>query len=111
MSNAIFFIVLGLIYVLLKVYLEKRLAPMDSLGDEYDLSDLAFSTGQSVYDVFKVAAVTWNVTVEKSDDDFKKYLTQGHIPHYVRDYLRRQTKPGDRTLQKLVFSGGRPPYL
>jgi hypothetical protein len=29
----------------------------------------------------------------------------------VRDYLRRQLKPGDRTYQKLIFSGGRPPYL
>lgn len=111
MTNAIFFIVLGLIYVLLKVYLEKRLAPMDSLGDDYDLSDLAFSTGKSVYDVFKTAAGTWNVAVEKCEDDFRKYLTQGHIPHYVRDYLRRQVKPGDRTHQKLVFSGGRPPCL
>ncbi|MFZ1202613.1 MAG: hypothetical protein WAO07_20795 [Desulfobacterales bacterium] len=111
MTNALIFFIIGLIYALLKVFLEKRLAPMDSRGEEYDLSDLAFSTGRSVYDVFKAAAVTWNVAVEKSEDDFKKYLTQGHIPHYVRDYLRRQIKPGDRTHQKLIFSGGRPPYL
>ena len=111
MTNTILFIVIGLIYVILKIYLEKRLAPLDAVGDERELSDVAFASGNSVYEVFKTAGSTWNLPAEKSEDDFKKYLQRGAIPHYVRDYLRRQLKPGDRTYQKLIFSGGRPPYL
>ena len=111
MFNTILFIVIGLIYVGLKIYLEKRLAPLDAVGDERELSDLAFANGNSVYEVFKTAGATWSLPAEKSEDDFKKYLQRGAIPHYVRDYLRRQLKPGDRTYQKLIFSGGRPPYL
>jgi hypothetical protein len=111
MTNTILFIVIGLIYVVLKIYLEKRLAPLDAIGDERELSDVAFANGNSVYEVFKTAGSIWNLPAEKSEDDFKKYLQRGAIPHYVRDYLRRQLKPGDRTYQKLIFSGGRPPYL
>ena len=111
MTNTIWFIVISLIYVILKIYLEKRLAPLDAIGDERELSDVAFANGNSVYEVFKTAGSIWNLPAEKSEDDFKKYLQRGTIPHYVRDYLRRQLKPGDRTYQKLIFSGGRPPYL
>jgi hypothetical protein len=111
MFNTILFIVIGLIYVGLKIYLEKRLAPLDAVGEERELSDVAFASGNSVYEVFKTAGSTWNLPAEKSEDDFKKYLQRGAIPHYVRDYLRRQLKPSDRTYQKLIFSGGRPPYL
>jgi hypothetical protein len=111
MSNTILFIVIGLIYVILKIYLEKRLAPLDAVGDERELSDVAFASGNSVYEVFKTAGSNWNLPAEKSEDDFKKYLQRGAIPHYVRDYLRRQLKPGDRTYHELIFSGGRPPCL
>jgi hypothetical protein len=111
MSNTILFIVIGLTYVVLKIYLEKRLAPLDAVGDERELSDLAFANGNSVYEVFKTAGSIWNLPAEKPEDDFKIYLQRGTIPHYVRDYLRRQVKPGDRTYQELIFSGGRPPYL
>ena len=111
MFNTLLFIVIGLIYVVLKIYLEKRLAPFDAVGEECELSDLAFTNGNSVYEVFKTAGSTWNLPAEKCEDDFTIYLQRGAIPHYVRDYLRRQLKPGDRTYQKLIFSGGRPPYL
>ena len=111
MNNAILFIVIGLIYVVLKIYLEKRLAPLDAIGEERELSDLAFANGNSVYEVFQAAGSTWNLPAEKSEDDFKNYLQRGAIPHYVRDHLRRQLKTSDRTYQKLIFSGGRPPYL
>ena len=111
MFNTILFIIIGLIYVVLKIYLENRLAPLDAVGEESELADLAFANGNSVYEVFKTAGSNWNLPVEKSEDDFKNYLQRGVIPHYVRDYLRRQLKPGDRTYQKLIFSGGRPPYL
>ena len=111
MSNTVLFIVIGLTYVVLKIYLEKRLAPIDAVGEERELSDLAFSNGNSVYEVFKIAGTTWNLPDEKCEEDFKNYLQRGVVPHYVRDYLRRQLKSDDRTYQKLIFSGGRPPYL
>ena len=65
MFNTILFIVIGLIYVVLKIYLEKRLAPLDAIGEERELSDLAFANGNSVYEVFKTAGSTWNLPAEK----------------------------------------------
>jgi hypothetical protein len=111
MADALVFIVIGLIYAVIKVYLEKRLAPLDAAGDECELSDVAFSSGNSVYEVFKTAATNWHVPDEKRENDFKNYLHQGLLPPYVRDHIRRHSRPGDRTYHKLVFSGGRPPYL
>ena len=111
MSNTVLFVIIGLTYVVLKIYLEKRLAPIDAVGEERELSDLAFSSGNSVYEVFKTAGSIWNLPDEKCEDDFKNYLLRGVVPHYVRDYLRRQLKSDDRIYQKLIFSGGRPPYL
>jgi hypothetical protein len=111
MFNTVLFIIIGLTYVVLKIYLEKRLAPIDAVGEERELSDLAFSNGNSVYEVFKTAGSTWNLPDEKCEEDFKNYLQRGVIPHYVRDYLRRQFKSDDRVYHKLIFSGGRPPYL
>jgi hypothetical protein len=111
MNDTVLFIVIGSIYVVLKIYLEKRVAQLEAGDDERELSNLAFSNGNSVYEVFKTAGSTWNIPAENSEDDFKKYLQRGVIPHYVRDYLRRQLRPGDCTYLKLIYSGGRPPYL
>jgi hypothetical protein len=111
MTSSAIFIAIALIYALLKVYLEKRLAPLDGGGDERGLSDLAFAKGCSAYDIFKDAGSTWRFSQGKIDDDFKAYLSDGLVPFYVHDYLCRDVKKGDTTYHKLIFSGGRPPYL
>ena len=111
MLNACLFIAIALAYTIAKVYLEKRLAPLDAQGDERQLDELAFANGCSVYDLFRAAGSKWDFSENKIETDFRRYLRQGNIPPYVHDYLRRHRQGSDRTYQQLIFSGGRPPYL
>ena len=111
MHNTLIFIGLALAYALLKVFLEKRLAPMDADGEERRLADLAFASGCSVYELFVSAGAKWNFSPRKIEADFRRFLKQGDIPPYVRDYMQHHLHGRDRTYQQLIFSGGRPPYL
>ncbi len=102
---------LAVAYAAVKVLFESRLAPLDAGGDERRLADLAFACGISEFDLFKAAGVSWRFSLEKSERDFKRYLQEGHIPSYVRDYVINHLKTKDRTYQTLLYAGGRPPYL
>ncbi len=84
---------------------------MDALGDERGLGELAFTMGCSVYDLFKNAGAEWNFSKGKIDQDFKYYIRSNKIPTYLHDYLHRTGWPPEQTYQKLLYSGGRPPYL
>ena len=112
MEAMLIFIILAALYGGLKIFLERRLAPLDVLGAEGDLADVAFASGCSVYDLFQRAGQHWCFSQSKIEDDFKTYLKRGDIPGYVRLYIDAQpTHTRDRTYSKLIFSGGRPPYL
>ncbi|MGA6927623.1 MAG: hypothetical protein WBY88_18180 [Desulfosarcina sp.] len=112
MTSMIVFICLAAVYAVMKVALEKRLAPLETLGEEGDLSDVAFSTGCSVYTLFQRAGEMWQFSRSKVENDFKSYLNTGEIPGYVRLFIKEQpANKRDRTYSKLIYSGGRPPYL
>lgn len=111
MSETILFIALALLFAALKVILDWRLAPLDAGGDEHRLDELAFAKKCSVYDIFQQAGEAWRFSDAKIDADFTRYVHTYFIPPYVRDYLRRHADAGAGTYHKLIFSGGRPPYL
>lgn len=111
MGNALIIFGLALAYGLLKIYFEKHLAPLDDVGEDRRLADLAFASGCSVFDLFKAAGEVWHFSSTKIGDDFRQYLREGHVPHYVEEYVHRDHRASDRTYQKLLFPGGRPPYL
>jgi len=112
MGEMLIFICLAVLYGGLKIVLDRRLAPLDVLGTDGDLKDLAFADGCSVYDLFQRANQDWHFSQAKIESDFKNYLNGGDIPGYVHLYIKAQPKDTfDRTYNKLVFSGGRPPYL
>ena len=111
MRSAIFFIGLALVYTLLKVYFEKRLAPLDAAEKCRRISDFAFAQGCSVYQLFQQAGTKWNFSQKKIEEDFTLYVKGDELPHYVSDYMDRHPLTADQTYQKLLFSGGRPPYL
>jgi hypothetical protein len=102
---------MALIYAVLKIYLEKRLAPLDDVGDERHLADLAFACGCSVFDVFRMAGEQWNFSDQKVNADFRHYLKASQVPPYVSTYVRRHRFHRNRTYQRLIYNGGRPPYL
>jgi hypothetical protein len=110
MYQILLFVGIAILYAVLKVYLEKRLAPLDVGSEDYQLSSVAFETGSSAYELFTRAGETWEIPAEKINDDFKSYLKKGILPHYVRAYLRGHYH-ADHTYHELIFSGGRPPYL
>jgi len=105
------FIAIAIIYAVLKIYFEKRFAPQDAVSEERRLADLAFACGCSEFELFELSGGNWNFSRQKIEQDFKRYVKNGHVPAYVRDTLRRHPHKGDRTYQMLIFSGGRPPYL
>jgi hypothetical protein len=112
MTSMIVFICLAILYGALKIILEKHLAPLDAVGEDQDLSDVAFSSGCSVYELFQRAGNVWPFSKDRIKNDFKIYLNTGDIPGYVRQFVKSQpTLARDRTYSKLIFSGGRPPYL
>jgi hypothetical protein len=111
MTNAIIFIGLAVAYAAAKIILEKRLAPLDDVGEGRRLTDLAFASGRSAYELFQAAGAPWKFSQAKIDDDFKHYLHHDDVPSYVSRYVRSHRQCGDRTYQRLLFSGGRPPYL
>jgi hypothetical protein len=112
MTTMIIFICLAVIYGALKIFLERRLAPLDVIGEDGDLSDVAFSAGCSVHSLFQEAGGVWPFSRERIENDFKTYLNTGEIPGYVRQFIKSQpVQVRDRTYSKLIFSGGRPPYL
>lgn len=111
LSTALLFISLALVFGLGKIILEKRLAHLDAAGDERRLGDLAFSMGCSTYDLFVRAGKTWNFSIAKIDADFREYVHDERIPPYLRDFLSKTPQANDQTYQKILFSGGRPPYL
>ena len=111
MINALIIFGLALIYALLKIYFEKRLAPLDDVGDERHLADLAFACGCSVFDLFRRAAAQWNFSEHKIDTDFRRYLLTDEVPPYVSAYLRQHRPPHNNTYHRLLYNGGRPPYL
>ncbi len=112
MEAMLIFIGLAALYGGLKIILERRLAPLDVRGVDGDLADVAFASGCSVYDLFQQAGQHWRFSQAKIKCDFKTYLNGGEIPGYVRMHINAQPKhTRDRTYSKLIFSGGRPPYL
>lgn len=112
MTTMVIFICLAALYGALKIILERRLAPLDVIGEDGDLSDVAFSTGCSVHALFQQAGGVWPFSMDRIENDFKIYLNTGEIPGYVRQFVKSQpARVRDRTYSKLIYSGGRPPYL
>jgi hypothetical protein len=59
------------------------------LTDEEILGYYAKTNAISEYEVFQRAAQNWSVTPAEVEADFKTYLQNGLMPHYVRDFIRK----------------------
>jgi hypothetical protein len=75
--------------------LDSRWARKMPLTDEEFLSFYAKSRAISEYDVFILAAPNWSVGPPQVQADFKSYLQQGLLPHYVRDFIRKAKSETD----------------
>lgn len=69
--------------------LDRRWTRRTPLTDEEILGHYAKSNAISEYDVFKRAAPDWSVNPSAVEADFRVYLQEGVLPHYVRDFIRK----------------------
>jgi len=58
--------------------------------DEEYLSYLAYRHQVSEHDLFFYAAHAWAHSESRVEADFADYLINGRLPHYVRDFVRRE---------------------
>jgi hypothetical protein len=72
--------------------LDRHWSRRTPLTDEEMLGYYAKSNAISEYEVFKRAAPNWSVNSDAVEDDFRAYLKQGVLPHYVRDFIRKIRK-------------------
>jgi hypothetical protein len=98
MINAILLIIIALCYIILRRYLKKRLVKTRTLSDEDYLVNLTLKRGMSAYEIFHIAGKPWNQPESKGD-----------IPHYVRDYVRKNIDSNDLDYDLIMHSGGKHP--
>ena len=72
--------------------LDRHWSRRTPLTDEEMLGYYAKSNAISEYEVFKRAAPNWSVNPDAVEDDFRAYLQEGVLPHYVRDFIRKIRK-------------------
>lgn len=60
--------------------------------DEEFLAWMAHLYRVSEHDLFFYAAQSWNHSESRVEADFKDYLVNGGLPHYVRDFIRKEKK-------------------
>ena len=93
------------IIVVVKRAHEKRVARCRDVSDEEQLMHIARLRRCSELDLFREAADAWRVPDQMAEGDFKSYLQNGDLPHYVRDYVRRNRLDRDQ-LERLIYSVG-----
>ena len=108
-SGALIFVLLAVVYVLGKKYIEKKEMNLRPETDEEVLARLAGIRKCSELDIFRLAGIEWRVSGNRVEDDFKQYLTGGLLPHYVRDYVRKhRPHDGDGPSSTTSPGGGLP---
>ena len=107
--KALIFIAITLVYLCIKLYLKKRAEGTSVLSDNERLTNLALARNQSVYETFHRAASTWTIPDQNVKDHFKQYVKSGDLPHYVRDFLRRESSRQDLKARARIYPGGELP--
>jgi hypothetical protein len=107
--ETIAFTLLAIVYVLGMKYIEANERRSRHIGDEEYLASMAKSMNCSEYDLFLVAAKKWRVSISQIEDDFKRYLIDGILPHYVRDFVRKNRSTGNIEKDDKINPGGKLP--
>ena len=91
---------LAFLYVLAMLFYEKHFANRSVLTDEERLTRLARTRCCSEYDLFTESAQNWRFSKQKIDADFKTYLIDGFLPHYIRAFVRKHQNEIDKGSSK-----------
>ena len=107
--KTVIYLIIPIFYVILKRYYEKYYAEKRSFSDEEHLLNIARYRKCSEYDIFHLSAKNWHITRQQTEDDFKDYLLNGRLPHYVRDFIRKNYNTPDPRCRKINDFGGKLP--
>lgn len=88
-SGAAVFLLAAVVYVIGRRLIEKYERRNRTLSDEERLAAMAAETDCSEFDLFRQAGRQWQVAATQIDEDFRRYLTRGRLPFYVRDFIRK----------------------
>ena len=95
-THRVFFMMLIILVVAtVAVCVLERRVSRQKQSDVDHLYYLSRQRGGSEYDIFFEAGGVWHIPEQSIENDFKRFLLQGDIPHYVRHYLRTQEKKKD----------------
>ena len=59
---------------------------------------ISIATGRTEYDLFHISAKGWSVSAERIDQDFKRYMSDQIMPHYAKDFVRKNQTHIDESL-------------
>jgi hypothetical protein len=88
-ANTIIYPLLAFFYIFLMRKLNQQGVKNRVLSDEEFMAYLARQAECSEYDLFYASSDNWHVPKATIERDFKKYLRSGHLPYYVKDYVRK----------------------
>ena len=108
-SGALVFCLLAVVYVLGKRYIEKKERNSRPGTDEEVLALVASARNCSEHDIFRLAGIEWQVSSNQVADDFRQHLTGGRLPHYVRDFIRKNRPDDDDDPEDISSPGGNLP--
>ncbi len=70
------------------------------MAKKNSLYDISLATGRTEYDLFYRSAQDWSVSAARIDQDFKSYMADQVMPHYAKDFVRKNQAHIDDLLVK-----------
>lgn len=67
---------------------------------ENTLYNISLETGRNEYDLCIKSAENWSVSGQQVERDFKRYMTDQVMPHYAKDFVRKNQAHIDKSLVK-----------
>ena len=64
------------------------------------LYNISLETGRNEYDLFTQSAENWSVSRHRIEEDFKRYMADQVMPHYAKDFVRKNQAHIDKSLVK-----------
>ena len=95
-------------YVFLKRHAHRHQAAYKITDEEY-LARLALAQQCSEHDLFHEYGREWHLPTTRIEEDFKAYLRTHHLPHYVRDCIRKARQNWDPSKTPSHTPGGKLP--
>jgi hypothetical protein len=65
---------------------------------ENTLYNISLETGRNEYDLFYKSAENWSVSGDIIEKDFKRYMADQVMPHYAKDFVRKNQEHIDESL-------------